>query len=133
MYSKDMEKILKWCGLDKKHDMIEYGLHDASKDWCRKCGLNGDEVGDECNISLDMNFFFQYVVPKLEETGTGYSIEFIYNATECDSKRFECVILHEYLAVHTYFAGGNKVNIYSDKFDPNKAWKEALVKLIDNG
>lgn len=53
------------CGLDGKHDMVEYGLHDASLDWCKRCELNGDEIGGECNPSITLDNLFLYAVPKV--------------------------------------------------------------------
>ncbi len=105
------DEILKWCGLDKKHDMVEYGLNDASRDWCRKCGCNGDEVGGECEPTLGMNFFFQYVVPKLREYYVRVTLE--EGFTNVDILDRSKLIVSR-----------------GSSDDPNKAWQEALLKLI---
>ena len=83
------------------------------------------------DFTKSLDACFKWLVPKLQETGTGYSIEFIHNKTEDYSKRFECVLLHEYYGINSYFGGANKINTYSDKFDPALALCLAISKLIE--
>jgi len=78
------------------------------------CGLHRNEPTGDSFISelppLDMNFFFQYVRPKLLSVSMSWS-----NGARC------LWILE--LTVD------NRAEGFSD--DPNKAWQEALGKLLE--
>ena len=103
MYSKDMEKILKWCGFEKAH---------AESDKSVKVWVKGEYTLPR-DTDLDMNFFFQYVVPKLEHY---------------DLSRH--TVREPSLYAELWING--KMG-FGENEDPNLAWQEALVKLIDNG
>ena len=124
-------KIAEWCGL---HFYPECEcIRNAGICWgvsAETYGKNGHWHFVLPHFTKSLDACFEYIVPKLQKTGTGYCIEFIYNATERDTKRFECVLLHEYLAVNTYFAGSNKVNIYYYDKTPALALCRAVEKLI---
>lgn len=88
--------------------------------WCGWLwdGMSGNWMYDDgestfipwCKPVLDMNFFIKYVVPKLEFSniqigGEHVWIELAYQA--------------------------RSVNVHNEGIDPNEAWQEALIKLIE--
>lgn len=102
------EKILKWCGFEpfvnRKSDGIMI--------WIKK-----DHATINATTSIDMNFFFKWVVPKL--TGlpkTEYLYDFKFHFHR-ESGEWYCDI-----APSEYWGKGDT---------PEQAWQEALLKLID--
>lgn len=101
------EKILKWCGFE----IFEF----EEKYWG---GMMNYYVTPDGGISLDnppldMNFFFEYVVPKLAR----WEIEM---GSTKDGSTFVTICEENQL----YPSGGKNP-------DPNLAWQEALEKLIE--
>lgn len=120
-----MDKILKWCGFtwhEKRAYVHGYLMHggnwqDGHWDYEGKCGYGKDN--NHCisnNPPLDMNFFFKYVVPKLN----GYEITKEFDGHEW-AHRVKLSFTQVYDIGHIYEA----INP-----DLNKAWQVALLKLI---
>ena len=122
-----MDKRLKWCGfkisLDKSSDPVHELLSpDGEQEniWYAYRDGTGDKFDEEARESMypefDMNFFFQYVVPKLNR----FTID--------DTNRFEnewqkaCI-------VKLKLPHSEPVSAMAK--DPNKAWQEALLKLME--
>lgn len=95
-----MDKILEFCGLHRNEPTGGFW-------WDNEGNLVIDR---HQNQELDMNFFFQYVRPKLLSVSMSWS-----NGARC------LWILE--LTVD------NRAEGFSD--DPNKAWQEALGKLLE--
>ncbi len=97
--------ILEWCGF-KQITSDAYGTDGYAgeiKYWVDPVG-NTYSLKDE--PTLDMNFFFRYVMPKVRNITT--YVEFV--------KFMQAVI--------PPFG-------YIKEFDPNEAWQEALIKLME--
>jgi len=106
--SNGMEKILEFCGLRKEMSTAGYKM------WFEQDGTivsPTDSVTHE--PVLDMNFFFQYVVPKLTDR----------------------TILFREMGDNWHVVLGNapaETPITGVASDPNLAWQSALEKLIEH-
>jgi len=92
-----MEKILEFCGFKYSHNSVT-----GDKVWHYP---NENRAGV---IVLDMNFFFKYVVPKVE----------VYWIEATNDGHFFSIYAR------------NGVFLSAVNIDPNKAWQEALLKLM---
>ncbi len=104
-----MDKILEWCGFLKVTTDV-YGTAGCAGEvsyW----SIGGMMYSMKEHPDLDMNFFFKYVVPKLD----------YYGVSNWNKKKRVEVSL---------FDGEGKCFMGSDK-DTNKAWQVALLKLIE--
>ena len=95
-----MDKILEFCGFKRKW------VH-CDCDMCRNA-YDYPDGGFVSAISLDMNFFFKYVVPKLRN----YNIE---AETE--------MLMHPKVTLNGMY--------WVRAADINLAWQEALMKLLE--
>lgn len=122
------EKILKWCGFKIRRDKSPDPVHellrpDGEQENIWYAGRDGtgntfdEEARQSMSPTLDMNFFFKYVVPKLDK---GDSVSVV-----CGSVAWVTFQIHNGHPVHY-----KEISAW-DK-DSNKAWQEALGRLIDD-
>ena len=107
-----MDKILKFCGFKK---------HKYSKIVCEhepRCEYRTYPGGDHCTKlpPLDMNFFFKYVVPKIED-----GVRICFPSLLFDKPTYDISL---YTKEKTFSCFNP---------DPNLSWQEALLKLIGEG
>ena len=99
-----MDKILEFCGFEYTPEKVPIKGHTGwTKIWTH---ADGHKV--YIQSQLDMNFFFQYVAPKVERA------EIWRNAVD---------------DTWTVIVASGSI-WHGNSLDPNKAWQEALLKLI---
>ena len=108
-----MHKILEFCGFKYRDFIPDFGnIPKVNEGWHYPDGTFHEEPPE-----LDMNFFFKYVVPKLNRMGL---VSSIVTYPDCPhGEKSNCI-------ARIYTDKG----IHSEDRDPNKAWQEALTKLM---